>query len=276
MKNTLFQRPKRGFTLIELLVVIAIIALLAAILFPVFSRARENARRSSCASNMKQIGLGFIQYTQDYDEAMPPSNYYLITSPSNADRVTWRQFMQPYFKSTQLFNCPSTKATGVDPAPTASGASAKIDYPDVRRNFSMNVRMVSGGGSPPFNGNLTLAAIQDPTQKILLAEVRDGDRVTMFEDWSTTNTDASCTPATKQGCIATKMFAGHLQTANYVFGDGHVKAMRPVNTGQNFNMWGRMYDSPASCNTSNASKINCDTVSAGQVIGLGLLEEAFN
>src|SRR5690606_6779733 len=62
---------KRGFTLIELLVVIAIIAILAAILFPVFARARENARRASCQSNLKQIGLGLMQYTQDYDERLP-------------------------------------------------------------------------------------------------------------------------------------------------------------------------------------------------------------
>lgn len=63
--------PRRGFTLIELLVVIAIIALLAAILFPVFARARENARRASCQSNLKQIGLSVVQYTQDYDETFP-------------------------------------------------------------------------------------------------------------------------------------------------------------------------------------------------------------
>src|SRR5687768_5924591 len=66
----------KGFTLIELLVVIAIIAILAAILFPVFARARENARRSSCQSNLKQIGLGFAQYTQDYDEKMPITIYW--------------------------------------------------------------------------------------------------------------------------------------------------------------------------------------------------------
>ena len=68
-------RTTRGFTLIELLVVIAIISVLAAILFPVFARARENARRTSCLSNLKQIGLAFLQYTQDYDEAYPLTSY---------------------------------------------------------------------------------------------------------------------------------------------------------------------------------------------------------
>src|SRR5215217_2450512 len=79
------SRPSKGFTLIELLVVIAIIALLAAILFPVFGRARENARRSSCQSNLKQMGLAIMQYTQDYDEIMPivasqTTNNALVTS----------------------------------------------------------------------------------------------------------------------------------------------------------------------------------------------------
>jgi prepilin-type N-terminal cleavage/methylation domain-containing protein len=71
---------RKAFTLIELLVVIAIIAILASILFPVFARARENARRTSCLSNLKQIGMGFMQYTQDYDEKYPMS--YWIANPS--------------------------------------------------------------------------------------------------------------------------------------------------------------------------------------------------
>ena len=91
---------KSAFTLIELLVVIAIIAILAAILFPVFARARENARRSSCMSNMKQIGLGVLQYAQDYDEKYPSG------TTGNRGRG-WAGQVLPYIKSSQVFVCPS-------------------------------------------------------------------------------------------------------------------------------------------------------------------------
>lgn len=94
----------RAFTLIELLVVIAIIALLAAILFPVFGRARENARRTSCLNNMKQIGLGVSQYTQDYDERLPFSNNQVAGDPNSG---RWPIKLLPYVKSVQLFVCPS-------------------------------------------------------------------------------------------------------------------------------------------------------------------------
>ena len=96
-----------GFTLIELLVVIAIIAILASILFPVFARARESARRTSCLSNLKQIGLGIIQYTQDYDETMPMANW----GGNAGDGFYWMDAVQPYVKSTQLFTCPSRSNT---------------------------------------------------------------------------------------------------------------------------------------------------------------------
>ena len=107
MKSTL----KKGFTLIELLVVIAIIALLAAILFPVFGRARENARRSSCQSNRKQIGLGVLQYVQDYDERYPLTFVRYSAGTENYQNYTndtgWAWNLQPYVNSTQIFQCPS-------------------------------------------------------------------------------------------------------------------------------------------------------------------------
>src|SRR4028118_1205764 len=106
------MKRKKGFTLIELLVVIAIIVILAAILFPVFARARENARRTSCLSNIKQVGLGIMQYTQDYDEMYPATN------DNTAEYALGR--IGPYTKSDQLLTCPSatsgfitvTSATG--------------------------------------------------------------------------------------------------------------------------------------------------------------------
>ena len=90
---------RRGFTLIELLVVIAIIAILAAILFPVFAKAREKARQSSCLSNVKQLALAQMQYIQDYDECLPYSQY--------ENGKYWYQVMEPYLKNTQILYCPS-------------------------------------------------------------------------------------------------------------------------------------------------------------------------
>ena len=102
------KSPKRtGFTLIELLVVIAIIAILAAILFPVFARARENARRASCQSNLKQIGIAMAQYQQDFDERT------LVVDETTG--YTWFQPLQPYVKNEQVFRCPSLSETWSPP-----------------------------------------------------------------------------------------------------------------------------------------------------------------
>src|SRR5262245_47677455 len=106
MQQPFFPVRKNAFTLIELLVVIAIISLLAAILFPVFSRARENARRSTCQSNLRQVGLGVLQYFQDFDE-YPPCGPN--ASASWRIGMGWMGQILPYVKSTQIFICPNDR-----------------------------------------------------------------------------------------------------------------------------------------------------------------------
>src|SRR5687767_11769376 len=169
---------KSGFTLIELLVVIAIIAILAAILFPVFARARENARRSSCQSNLKQIGLGLMQYTQDYDEAYPLRD---------AGHGHWRQLIQPYIKSTQLFQCPSNSGN------TNQSDPAVGEYPRINASYGINGRI--GGSTSAINS----ASIDAPTTKIV---VSDQEAVTstytdvMHPNWTAAN-------------ISTRMWSKH-------------------------------------------------------------------
>jgi prepilin-type N-terminal cleavage/methylation domain-containing protein/prepilin-type processing-associated H-X9-DG protein len=140
------RRPRFGFTLIELLVVIAIIAILAAILFPVFAQAREKARQASCLSNMKQIGLGMTMYVQDYDETFPhsPWNGQAVGTADNdygkpdyKTRFAWYWQLYPYIKSRRVWVCPS------DPNPKhpLAGYDAKPDIWGVPTPNSYGVNM---------------------------------------------------------------------------------------------------------------------------------------
>ncbi|HEV2471800.1 MAG TPA: prepilin-type N-terminal cleavage/methylation domain-containing protein [Chthonomonadales bacterium] len=133
------MKSKRGFTLIELLVVIAIIAILAAILFPVFARAREAARATSCLSNIKQLATAAQMYEQDYDLNLLPPWYDASTNLSLADYTwTWVQIAQPYIKNQQIFICPDATNT----APTSKYATIAFDP---HGSYGMNVDGLFGG-----------------------------------------------------------------------------------------------------------------------------------
>ncbi len=144
---------RRGFTLIELLVVIAIIAILAAILFPVFARAREKARQASCLSNLKQAGLAWLQYCQDYDERVPSCRVSALYSPG-AFAQDFPYALLPYVKNNQVFDCPSSSYTKWGGTPSYNPAS-----------YQQNVRL----GNEPFGTAnrytpVTLGQIQSPAQ----------------------------------------------------------------------------------------------------------------
>lgn len=187
---------KRGFTLIELLVVIAIIAILAAILFPVFARARENARRASCQSNLKQIGLGFAQYIQDYDERYPNQS---IGTPPGAP-YGWADALQPYMKSTQIYQCPSEK-TGPNTDPTQSG------YTDYWLNG-----LTSGQHQSTFEATAVTILNFESTAK-------EGNAGSTGKEWY----DRGVKPNTTWNLQTYR----HLEGSNIGFADGHVKWLTP-------------------------------------------------
>lgn len=209
-------RESRGFTLIELLVVIAIISILAAILFPVFARARENARRSSCASNLKQISLGVLQYTQDYDEQFPVHSATAATG--------WVVQLGPYLKSTQIFQCPSD--SNVDP--TTPGNVGYTDY-------AMNSMFLFIPPSPVTPRGLSLAAVTHPSLTVILCEDTDNASPgtnTVANFYATGNgnshqgTAVTARLATFRGTSSTGAAQRHLDGANFAFADGHVKWYR--------------------------------------------------
>ncbi|HXI16657.1 MAG TPA: DUF1559 domain-containing protein, partial [Chloroflexota bacterium] len=154
-------RQVRGFTLIELLVVIAIIAILAAILFPVFARARENGRRASCQSNMKQIGLGMLQYSQDYAEKTVSSEY---NGASAGTFAPWMNVIQPYVKSTQIFICPSDSSQkGYAATPKAfNGSSQDVGSYGITSAYHFSVFPGDAGPSDHSPRFKKLSQLQEP------------------------------------------------------------------------------------------------------------------
>ncbi|RYX80644.1 DUF1559 domain-containing protein, partial [bacterium] len=207
-----YKTYKSAFTLIELLVVIAIIAILAAILFPVFARARENARRASCQSNMKQIGLGVLQYVQDYDETYPSTNFnYQATGPLGTYAATWDTVIQPYVKSGQIIQCPSdTKSTRV-PAHRLYGANAYRSY-----SAAQNLCGDFGSGNPPQK----LAAVPAVSLTVFAGHRINGDGNNGNLSSSIWNYYCDL------GNLGQQIQFIHLETAPFLYADGHVKSIR--------------------------------------------------
>jgi len=187
------RAARHGFTLIELLVVIAIIAILAAILFPVFSRARAKARQTSCLSNVRQIGLALMMYAQDNDETYPVVNH--------SAGYDWFIPVQPYVKNAQVFRCPAYRAD-----PNTEPAS----------DYVINAFFAHGG---------SMAAIEDTAAQIAIAIRRPGCAWPGYHPWPDDGTswDNLSAYSMFEGNIATTIHNGG---SNYGFADGHAKWMR--------------------------------------------------
>ena len=213
----------KAFTLIELLVVIAIISILSAILFPVFARVRENSRRTSCASNLKQLGLGVAQYLQDFDSVYPRAN-------NNPDgKENWYHVLQPYLKSTQILVC---RTSGVIRGGNSYGWNICGTSPTapVGNGFGFYY----GQACTPSGASLHMSAVAEPAASILLVDppsnaynnshlyalgystkdyipVLHGGQVGPFF------------PAPSKAGTPLDSYAGG---GNYLFADGHVKYMQ--------------------------------------------------
>jgi prepilin-type N-terminal cleavage/methylation domain-containing protein/prepilin-type processing-associated H-X9-DG protein len=208
---------RRGFTLIELLVVIAIIAILAAILFPVFARAREKARQTSCLSNMKQLGLGIQMYAQDFDEKLPihcpPWPEYL---PGVNGHPCWAGQIYPYIKNLQVFACPTEGGTHTMGGQAGPGGILYLVMP---RSYGYNFALDAQ----------SLGKVAFPAECIVIADSNNPD----------SNPERDCcatgyvAPAPRSGCCAAPEHApwGHCSARhnggpNHTFVDGHAKWMK--------------------------------------------------
>jgi prepilin-type N-terminal cleavage/methylation domain-containing protein/prepilin-type processing-associated H-X9-DG protein len=210
------KQARPGFTLIELLVVIAIIAILAAILFPVFSQAREKARSTSCLSNTRQIGMAITMYADDHDEGYPCTCTSAMMGMMMSDPQDWITDIQPYVKSTAVFRCPSDSSplwqNMMTPRTSSYGFNA----------YFMPVY-------PPYFG-AQMASITRPAECVLVSELSDtwmtdsfepmywgnppkvNDSNMMMMEWDMMNNVPLSTAITR-----------HQGGANYVFAEGHAK-----------------------------------------------------
>ena len=261
----MFSRMKRGFTLIELLVVIAIIAILAAILFPVFAQAREKARQASCLSNQKQTGLSMIQYIQDYDERFPIASpkykgAWLTgyvwpvlgnkTHSANGNALyalVWGNSIQPYAKNYQIMDCASSLSWDV-------GETTSNSTPRIQQTFNGDLQMYPQAGVTS-SANVILLWSGFEKSAVSGAMLANPELTCTDSDTATTtsncvyqppaSSNGPCTQPNSGGTDLQHVYTGqpsyiawvHGQGDTFTFADGHSK-WRPLKNDGNTSPWG--------------------------------------
>ena len=253
------MRRRYGFTLIELLVVIAIIAILAAILFPVFQKVRENARRASCQSNEKQLGLALIQYTQDYDEKLPFGFGCCSGFPSWGQG--WAGQIYPFVKSTGLYKCPDDSTAQTTDVP-----------PHVPVSYGWNIDLNWDGhnGGP----KTAISQLPAPARQVMLFEMTgvtaDVTNVNEATSASGNGTSSFGEPTSYATGImggrpgGTNPIGGtarHSDGSNFLMCDGHVKWLRPVQVSSGWNA--ATPTSPQDNNPSDSGVGNAEAEGSG-------------
>ncbi len=206
------RRRTGGFTLVELLVVIAVIALLAAILFPVFASAREKARQASCASNMKQMGLAVTMYLQDFDECIP-----LAATATASSFLNWHHLVDPYVRNKQVWVCPSSSL----PVQNIYGdLDCQYGFNTLYLNRGIDLNDVYSLNNAP---GVSIAAVAEPTRTVMMADTRGIDGKLPDNHLSTYILPPSQPDADYWGRPDNR----HMEGAELEFLDGHIKWYRP-------------------------------------------------
>jgi len=255
------SRRQRGFTLIELLVVIAIIAILAAILFPVFAQAREKARLTACISNMRQIGTSLMMYVQDYDETYPYIRFHGATADKGMHTYVWKNAIAPYLKNIDVLACPSNPYSRAIPGipgknttpPGPAGANAEGWEMEPGQRMPISYAMNSCAATwYPADDNRT----SPPTR--LSQVVRPADTIIICENqWPTAEAHA---PDWLWNVCPGLFTHPAGKVANFIFYDGHAKTKKwaatlfPVNQ----NNWEAHDPNPDPNNRHITGPAGCD------------------